>query len=86
MAASPAIEPVAMPSALGRPPFSHSMAIQTSAAVLAEIDQTARATFASITIATMLGLIERQQRAATEARAAAADAGTPAARSRPRHE
>ncbi len=59
---------------------------QALAAVLAEIDQTARATFASITIATMLGLIERQQRAATEARAAAADAGTPAARSRPRHE
>ena len=41
---------------------------QALSAVLSEIDQTARATFASITLATMLALIERQQRAAADAR------------------
>lgn len=34
-------------------------------AVLAEIDENAKATFRSITLATMLGLIERQQAAAS---------------------
>jgi Rrf2 family protein len=35
-------------------------------AILSEIDQNAKATFSSITLATMLGLIERQQRRGTE--------------------
>jgi hypothetical protein len=33
-------------------------------AVLSEIDENAKATFSSIALATMLGLIERQQRGA----------------------
>lgn len=37
-------------------------------AVLAEIDENAKATFRSITLATMLGLIERQKAAAEAAR------------------
>jgi Rrf2 family protein len=43
---------------------------QALGAVLSEIDEIAKATFSSITLATMLGLIERQQRgaAATAAR------------------
>jgi Rrf2 family protein len=45
-------------------------------AVLAEIDENAKATFSSITLATMLGLIERQKAAA-----AAADAALSVARS-----
>ncbi|MCC7326500.1 MAG: Rrf2 family transcriptional regulator [Burkholderiales bacterium] len=36
---------------------------QALGAVLSEIDQTTKATFSSITLATMLSLIERQQRA-----------------------
>lgn len=39
-------------------------------AVMAEIDEIARATFSSITLDTMLKLIERQRRAATEAKTA----------------
>jgi Rrf2 family protein len=39
-------------------------------AVMAEIDEIARATFRSITLDTMLKLIERQRRAATEAKTA----------------
>jgi Rrf2 family protein len=39
--------------------------------VLSEIDQNARATFSSITLATMLGLIERQQSSAARAGAPA---------------
>ncbi len=39
-------------------------------AVLAEIDENAKATFSSITLATMLGLIERQKAAAEAAEAA----------------
>ena len=40
-------------------------------AVTAEVDEIARATFRSITLDTMLKLIERQRRAATEAQTAA---------------
>jgi Rrf2 family protein len=40
-------------------------------AVMTEIDEIARATFSSITLDTMLKLIERQRRAATEAKTAA---------------
>ncbi|MBK7264712.1 MAG: Rrf2 family transcriptional regulator [Rubrivivax sp.] len=39
---------------------------QALAAVLSEIDENAKATFRSITLATMLSLIDRQQRAAAE--------------------
>ena len=39
-------------------------------AVMAEIDEIARATFRSITVDTMLKLIQRQRRAATEAQTA----------------
>ena len=52
--------------------------------MLSEIDQNARATFASITLATMLGLIERQQRAAADARAAEAAGAANGARARAR--
>jgi hypothetical protein len=38
---------------------------------MAEIDEIARATFRSITVDTMLKLIERQRRTATEAQTAA---------------
>ena len=41
-------------------------------AVMAEVDEIARATFRSITLDTMLKLIERQRRAATEAKTATA--------------
>jgi hypothetical protein len=41
-------------------------------AVLAEIDENAKATFSSITLATMLRLIERQQGSAAAAQAAQA--------------
>lgn len=53
------------------PPASHRRDADTSAAtpvdraldaVLSEIDETARATFSSITLATMLQLVARQQR------------------------
>jgi len=40
---------------------------QALGAILSEIDQTTRATFSSITLATMLSLIERQQRAVADA-------------------
>lgn len=43
---------------------------QALAAVQAEIDENARATFRSITVATMLRLIERQQRGAADEAAA----------------
>ena len=39
-------------------------------AVMAEVDEIARATFRSITVDTMLKLIARQRRAATEAQTA----------------
>jgi Rrf2 family protein len=52
---------------------------QALGAILSEIDQTTRATFASITLATMLSLIERQQRAAADAPAR----GPPDPESRP---
>jgi Rrf2 family protein len=41
-------------------------------AVMAEVDEIAKATFRSITVDTMLKLIERQRRAATEAQTATA--------------
>lgn len=53
-----------LPDAGRREPSDLTPVGQALSAVLSEIDQTARATFASITLATMLGLIERQQRAA----------------------
>jgi Rrf2 family protein len=57
-----------------RPPGAASTPVERAlGTVLAEIDENARATFGSITIATMLRLIERQAAAA-----AAADAPAPA--------
>lgn len=58
---------------------------QALGAILSEIDQTTCATFASITLATMLALIERQQRVAADApvRAAPAPAPRTAAPGRP---
>ena len=67
-----------LPDAARREPSDLTPVGQALSAVLSEIDQTARATFASITLATMLGLIERQQRAAADARTAAAVAASDA--------
>jgi Rrf2 family protein len=51
-----------------RPPGAPSTPVERAlGTVLAEIDENARATFGSITIATMLRLIERQAAAATAA-------------------
>ena len=51
-----------------RPPGASSTPVERAlGTVLAEIDENARATFGSITIATMLRLIERQAAAATAA-------------------
>jgi Rrf2 family protein len=55
----------------GREPGDATSVGQALTAVLSEIDQTARATFSSITLATMLRLIERQQRAAANGDAGA---------------
>ena len=53
-----------------RPPGPSSTAVERALeTVLGEIDENARATFGSITIATMLRLIERQAAAATAANA-----------------
>jgi hypothetical protein len=46
--------------------------------VLAEIDQNAKATFSSITLATMLRLIERQQASAAAIQAKPVGEATPA--------
>ena len=51
--------PVAVPRRDGAPPPPVDQALD---AVLSEIDQIARATFSSITLATMLQLVARQQR------------------------
>ena len=51
-----------------RPPGASSTPVERALeTVLAEIDENARATFGSITLATMLRLIERQQRQAEAA-------------------
>jgi Rrf2 family protein len=53
-----------------RPPGASSTAVERALqTVLGEIDENARATFGSITIATMLRLIERQAAASTAASA-----------------
>ena len=57
---------------------------QALGAILSEIDQTTCATFASITLATMLALIERQQRAAADAPVRAAQAPAPGRPAAPR--
>ena len=52
------------PNGARREPGEQTPVGQALGAILSEIDQTTRATFASITLATMLSLVERQQRAA----------------------
>lgn len=50
-----------------REPGELTPVVQALGAVLSEIDENAKATFSSITLATMLQLIERQQRGAATA-------------------
>ncbi len=63
-----------LPDAGGRDAGGETPVGRALGAVMHEIDQTARATFASITLATMLALIERQQRSGAEAAARGSDA------------
>ena len=68
------------PSAAERGTASGSTPVdQAMGAVLSEIDENAIATFSSITLATMLRLIERQQASAVPAGAASADTRKPPA-------
>jgi Rrf2 family protein len=55
-----------LPNGGGREPGELTPVGQALGAVLSEIDQNAKATFSSITLATMLRLIERQQRASAQ--------------------
>lgn len=59
-----------------RPPGALTPVDRALGAVLSEIDEIAKATFSSITLSTMLRLIERQQRSAAAAPARAARDGT----------
>ena len=55
---------------------------QALRAVLSEVDEIAKATFSSITLATMLRIVERQQRGPAPAAALRAASGKPAAAGR----
>ena len=54
-----------LPNGNRREPSERTPVGQALGAVLSEIDENAKATFSSITLATMLRLIERQRRAAS---------------------
>lgn len=69
-------EQFGMPEGDRREPGERTPVGVALGAVLSEIDDIAQATFSSITLATMLRLIERQQRAGNTARHGAADAAS----------
>ena len=70
-------EELSEPDGERREPGERTPVGQALAAVLSEIDEIATATFSSITLATMLRLLERQQREAVAAPRASGRRGSP---------